>query len=65
MQAIIERCCGQDVHQETVVACVLVGAAGAQAKKILCGWTAAGLGRLSFRTIRFGPAEGHRTVRRV
>ena len=28
MQAIIERCCGLDVHQETVVACLLIGAAG-------------------------------------
>lgn len=25
MEAIIERCCGLDVHQETVVACVLIG----------------------------------------
>ena len=33
MQAIIERCCGLDVHQETVVACLLVGAPGAQPKK--------------------------------
>src|SRR5271165_6545499 len=33
MQAIIERCCGLDVHQETVVACLLVGAPGAQATK--------------------------------
>ena len=30
MQAIIERCCGLDVHQETVVACLLIGAPGAQ-----------------------------------
>jgi hypothetical protein len=29
MQALIERCCGLDVHQETVVACLLIGAAGA------------------------------------
>jgi len=29
MQAIIERCCGLDVHQETVVACLLVGSVGA------------------------------------
>src|SRR4051812_5094996 len=29
MQALIERCCGLDVHQETVVACLLTGAAGA------------------------------------
>src|SRR5215208_5216881 len=33
MQAIIERCCGLDVHQETVVACLLIGAAGARARK--------------------------------
>lgn len=25
MEAMIERCAGQDVHQETVVVCVLVG----------------------------------------
>ena len=28
MQVIIERCCGLDVHQETVVACVLIGETG-------------------------------------
>src|SRR6187431_50379 len=33
MQALIERCCGLDVHQETVVACLLIGAAGARARK--------------------------------
>ena len=33
MQAIIERCCGLDVHQETLVACLLVGAPGARANK--------------------------------
>ena len=33
MQAIIERCCGLDVHQETLVACLLVGAPGAQPTK--------------------------------
>ena len=33
MQAIIERCCGLDVHQETVVACLLVGAPGEQPTK--------------------------------
>src|ERR1044072_3128921 len=33
MQALIERCCGLDVHQETVVACLLTGAAGARARK--------------------------------
>ena len=33
MQAIIERCCGLDVHQGTVVACLLIGASGAQPTK--------------------------------
>src|SRR5271170_2003531 len=33
MQAIIERCCGLDVHQETLVACLLVGAPGARPSK--------------------------------
>jgi hypothetical protein len=33
MQALIERCCGLDVHQETVVACLLIGAAGARVRK--------------------------------
>src|SRR5580658_521161 len=33
MQAIIERCCGLDVHQGAVVACLLIGAPGAQPTK--------------------------------
>jgi transposase len=33
MQAIIERCCGLDVHQKTVVAGLLVGAPGVQPTK--------------------------------
>ena len=33
MEAIIERCCGLDVHQETVVACLLVGPPGEQPHK--------------------------------
>ena len=28
MDALIERCAGLDVHQATVVACVLIGEAG-------------------------------------
>ena len=28
MGVIIERCCGLDVHQETVVGCLLIGAPG-------------------------------------
>jgi hypothetical protein len=33
MQVIIERCAGLDVHQETVVACVLIGAPGEWPRK--------------------------------
>jgi transposase len=33
MEAIIEKCCGLDVHQATVVACVLVGEGEKRAKK--------------------------------
>jgi transposase len=33
MEAIIERCCGLDVHQATVVACVLVGPAVGRPRK--------------------------------
>jgi transposase len=33
MQALVERCCGLDVHQETVVARLLIGAPGAQPTK--------------------------------
>jgi transposase len=33
MEAIVERCCGLDVHQATVVACLLIGRADQRAKK--------------------------------
>lgn len=33
MEAIVERCCGLDVHQATVVACLLVGAAHEKPRK--------------------------------
>jgi len=33
MEAIIERCCGLDVHKEVVVGCVLIGAAESRARK--------------------------------
>lgn len=33
MDAIVERACGLDVHQKTVVACALVGAAEKKPKK--------------------------------
>jgi transposase len=33
MDAIVERCCGLDVHKDTVVACVLTGPSDQRAKK--------------------------------
>jgi hypothetical protein len=33
MEVIIERCAGLDVHQATVVACVLIGQAGRKPHK--------------------------------
>lgn len=33
MEAIVEKCCGLDVHQATVVACLLVGAAHEKPRK--------------------------------
>ena len=33
MQSIIERCAGLDVHQASVVACVLIGVAGRPARR--------------------------------
>jgi transposase len=33
MEAIIERCCGLDVHKDVVVACVLVGPPEGRARK--------------------------------
>ena len=33
MDAIIERCCGLDVHQSTVVACILIGTPGRKPRK--------------------------------
>ena len=33
MEAIVEKCCGLDVHEATVVACLLVGGAAKKPKK--------------------------------
>ena len=33
MEAVVERCCGLDVHQATVVACVLAGPPGRKPRK--------------------------------
>ena len=33
MEALVERACGLDVHQATVVACALIGGAGRKATK--------------------------------
>jgi transposase len=35
MEAIIERCCGIDVHKKTITACLMVGTAGKKARKTI------------------------------
>jgi transposase len=35
MEAIVERCCGLDVHQSTIMACLLVGASHDRPRKII------------------------------
>src|SRR5579872_2719624 len=35
MEAIVERCCGLDVHQSTIMACLLVGASQDRPRKII------------------------------
>ncbi len=38
MRALIERCCGLDVHQERVVACLLVGKPGRPPRQEVRTW---------------------------
>ena len=33
MRTLVERCCGLDVHQATIVACLLVGKAGRKVRQ--------------------------------
>ena len=33
MEAVVERCAGLDVHQGSVVACVILGAAGRKPRR--------------------------------
>lgn len=35
MGAIVERCCGLDVHQASVIACLLIGTAGKKPVKVI------------------------------
>ena len=35
METVVERCCGLDVHQASVVACLLVGAADQKPRKVI------------------------------
>ena len=35
MEALLERCAGLDVHQASVVCCVLIGAPGRKPQKLL------------------------------
>ncbi|MBP2240300.1 hypothetical protein J2Z40_000853, partial [Cytobacillus eiseniae] len=47
MDAMIERCAGLDVHQETVVACVLFGPLDKRPKKVIETFTTTTSGLLS------------------
>jgi transposase len=35
MEAIVERCCGLDVHQAVIVACLLIGSASSKPRKVV------------------------------
>ena len=39
MRALVERCCGLDIHQETVVACLLVGEPGKPLRQEVRTWS--------------------------
>jgi transposase len=49
MESIVERCCGLDVHQATVVACVLVGSADQKPRKEIKTFQAVTKGLLALR----------------
>jgi transposase len=49
MDVMVERCCGLDVHQATVVACVLLGAAGGKAQKTVRSFETYSAGLLELR----------------
>jgi transposase len=36
MEVLYERCCGLDVHKNTVVACVMITPANGRVKKSVC-----------------------------
>ena len=38
MRALVERCCGLDIHQETVVACLLIGEPGKPLRQEVRTW---------------------------
>ena len=38
MRALVERCCGLDVHQDTVVACLLIGEPGKPLRQEVRTW---------------------------
>ena len=49
MEPIVERCCGLDVHQATVVACLLVGRADQKPRKEIRTFSAVTRGLLALR----------------
>jgi transposase len=49
MRTLIERCCGLDVHQATIVACLLVGKAGGKVRKDIRTFPTTTAGLLALR----------------
>lgn len=49
MQTLIERCCGLDVHQATIVACLLVGKAGRKPRREVRSFSTTTAGLLELR----------------
>ena len=48
-EAVLERCCGLDVHKKTITACVLIGDLDQQPKELLCTFPTTTKGLLELR----------------
>ena len=49
MRTLIKRCCGLDVHQAVIVACVLVGTAGRKVRSEVRSFATTTAGLLTLR----------------
>ena len=48
-EAVLERCCGLDVHKQTVTACLIIGALDRQPRESLCTFPTTTKGLLELR----------------